>query len=165
MYLFSFSGCPLAYGIPWPPQLLQCHILKPHYAGLCVDWTCIPMLQKCCWLTVPQWEFHSHIYIYVEFIDLYICVYIYLFILGPHLWHMEVPRLGVKSEQWLPAYTTARATPHSSYIYDLHLTLQQRWILNPLREARDQTHILMDSSQVLNWLSHSGNSAVAYFKK
>ena len=27
--------------------------------------------------------------------------------LGPHLWHMEVPRLGVEWELQLPAYTTA----------------------------------------------------------
>ena len=27
--------------------------------------------------------------------------------LGLHPWHMEVPRLGVKLELWLPAYTTA----------------------------------------------------------
>ena len=30
--------------------------------------------------------------------------------LGPHLWHMEVARIGVKSELELPAYTTATAT-------------------------------------------------------
>ena len=34
----------------------------------------------------------------------------------------------------------------------------KRWILNPLREARDQTGVLRDSSWVLNLLSHSGNS-------
>ena len=30
--------------------------------------------------------------------------------LGPHLRHIEVPRIGVKSELELPAYTTATAT-------------------------------------------------------
>ena len=30
--------------------------------------------------------------------------------LGLHLWHMEVPRLGVQSELQLPAYATATAT-------------------------------------------------------
>ena len=30
--------------------------------------------------------------------------------LGPHLRHMEVPRLGAESELQLPAYTTATAT-------------------------------------------------------
>ena len=29
--------------------------------------------------------------------------------LGPLLWHMEVPRLGIESELQLPAYTTATA--------------------------------------------------------
>ena len=33
------------------------------------------------------------------------------FFLGPRLWHMEVPRLGVKSELQLLAYTTSTATP------------------------------------------------------
>ena len=36
--------------------------------------------------------------------------------------------------------------------------LQYRKILNPLSQARDQTHVLMDTSQVRNPLSHSRNS-------
>ena len=36
------------------------------------------------------------------------------------LWHMEVPRLGVKLELRLLAYTTATATPDLSCSYDLH---------------------------------------------
>ena len=31
----------------------------------------------------------------------------FFFFLGPHPWHMEVPKLGVKSELQLMAYTTA----------------------------------------------------------
>ena len=46
--------------------------------------------------------------------------------LGLHPWHMQVPRLGVESEP----------------------QLTQRWILNPLGEARDQNHNLMDTSQI-----------------
>ena len=30
----------------------------------------------------------------------------------------------------------------------LHHSSQQRWILNPLSKARDQTHVLMDTSRV-----------------
>ena len=33
----------------------------------------------------------------------------FLVFLGLHLWHMKVPRLEVKSELQLPAYTTATA--------------------------------------------------------
>ena len=68
--------------------------------------------------------------------------------LGLYLWHMEVPRLGVESELQLPTYTTARAMQDLSHICDLHHSSWQRWILNPLSEARDQTRILRDTSQV-----------------
>ena len=57
---------------------------------------------------------------------------------------MEVPRLGVKSELHLPAYITATATPDPSCACNLHQSSQQQWILNPLIEARDRTHVLMD---------------------
>ena len=71
---------------------------------------------------------------------------------GPHPRHMEVPRLGVKSELQLPAYTTATATatatPDPSCVCNIHHSSQQHWTLNPLSEARDPTGILMDPSQV-----------------
>ena len=73
---------------------------------------------------------------------------IYLFILEPCLWHMEVPRLGVKSEGQLLAYTTASATPDPSHVCDLHHGSWQCWILNPLSEARDQTCIFKYTSQI-----------------
>ena len=34
----------------------------------------------------------------------------------------------------------------------------QRWVIDPLSEARDRARILMDTSRVLNPLSHNGNS-------
>ena len=80
----------------------------------------------------------------------------FFFSLQPHLWHMEVPWLGVKSERKLPAYVTATAMPDLNC--DLHHSSQQHRNLNFLSEARDQTHILMDTSWILNPLSHSRNS-------
>ena len=71
---------------------------------------------------------------------------------------MEVPRLRVESELHPPAYTTDTATLDPSCICNLHHSLQQHQILNPLRKVRDQTHILMDTSLVLNPLNYSGNS-------
>jgi len=47
------------------------------------------------------------------------------------------------------AYTTATAILDPSCICDLHHSSRQRWILNPLSEARDQTCILMDTSRVV----------------
>ena len=61
---------------------------------------------------------------------------------------MEVPRLGVKSEMQLPAYTTATATWDRSHVCSLHHSSWQRQILNPPSEARDQTRILMDISRI-----------------
>uniref|UniRef100_A0A8D1N3X5 Uncharacterized protein n=1 Tax=Sus scrofa TaxID=9823 RepID=A0A8D1N3X5_PIG len=57
--------------------------------------------------------------------------------LGPRLQHMEVPRLGVKSELQLPVCTTATATQDLSHVCNLHHSSWQCRILNPLSEARD----------------------------
>jgi len=63
---------------------------------------------------------------------------------------MEVPRPGVESELRPLAYTivTATSDPDPSLVCNLHHSSQQRWILNPLSEARDQTCVLMDTSQI-----------------
>ena len=63
----------------------------------------------------------------------------YTCFLGPHLPHMEVPRLGVKSELPLPAYARATAAQVPSHICDIHHISRQCQILNPLSGARDQT--------------------------
>ena len=52
------------------------------------------------------------------------------------LWHREVPRLG------------ATATWDPSHVQDPHHSSRQHQIHNPLREARDQTHVLMGASQI-----------------
>ena len=70
------------------------------------------------------------------------------FFLEPNPRHVEVPRLGVELELQLPAYTTASATPDPSHICNLYHSAWPHQILNPLSEARDGTHILMDTSQV-----------------
>ena len=62
---------------------------------------------------------------------------------------MEVPRIGVEPEPHL--WPTSQP--------------QQCQILNPLSEAKDQTHILVDTSQVLNPLSHNGNSKYTILTK
>ena len=62
-----------------------------------------------------------------------------------HLQQMQVPRLGVKLKLQLLAYATATATPDLGCIFDLHHSLRQCRILNPLSEAKNQTHILMDT--------------------
>ena len=83
----------------------------------------------------------------VLFYFILFCFVLFVF-LGPHLGHMEGPRLGVQSEPWPLAYTTATAMWDLSHVCDLHHSSWQLWILNPLSEARDQTRVLMDASQV-----------------
>ena len=72
----------------------------------------------------------------------------FLAFLGPHLRHMEGSRLRVESELQLPACTRATATQDLSHIHNLHHGSRQHQILNPLSGPRDQTHVLMDSSQI-----------------
>ena len=61
---------------------------------------------------------------------------------------MGVPSLGVESELLLLAYATATAMPDPSRVCDLYHSSRQHWILNPLSEARDRIHVLMDTSQL-----------------
>ena len=66
--------------------------------------------------------------------------------LGPHPWHMEIPRQGVESELELLSYVTAIATRDPSRICDLHHRSQQCRILSKV--ARDLSHVLMVASLV-----------------
>ena len=76
---------------------------------------------------------------------------------------MEAPSLRVETELQLPAYGTATAMQDLSFICDLHHSLQERQILNPLSEVRDWTHILMDTSQDLNPLTTMGTPPAKLF--
>ena len=91
----------------------------------------------CSCLTLFISLFISFIKIYVSS-PLQVLFFLNFFVFfGPHLQHMEVPRLGVESELQLPAYTTAIATPDLSHICNLYHSSRQCQILNPLSEARD----------------------------
>ena len=59
-------------------------------------------------------------------------------------------RIGAAAE----AYATATAMPDPSRICDLHRSLWQCWILNPLSETRS-SH---EQFWVPNLLNHNGNS-------
>ena len=54
---------------------------------------------------------------------------------GAHPQHTEVPRLGIESELLLPAHATATAMLDLSCVCNLHHSLWQRQILNPLSKV------------------------------
>ena len=86
-------------------------------------------------------------------------------LLGPHPRHMEVTKLGVKSELELTTYATATARPDPSHICSLHQSSPQPQILNTLREARDWTHNLMAPSQIHFHCTTTGNPASNFLRR
>ena len=95
----------------------------------------------------PQILFLYRLFIFY-FILFYFCL------LGPHLQHMEFPRIGVELEphqRQCQIYAT-------STIYTAACCKHQ--ILNPLNETRDWTRILMDTTWVLYLLNHNENSCL-----
>ena len=96
-------------------------------------------------------------------VNVYRSEHIFFFFLGLHPWHMELPRLEFESELQLSAYATATAPRNPTCVCDLHHSLWQHWMFSPLSEARDQTCFLMNTSQVLNPLSHKRNSYYSNF--
>ena len=68
--------------------------------------------------------------------------------LGLNQQHGEVSILGVQMELQLVTYTTATVTSHPSCICNLHHSSWQRWMLNPLSRARDQTYNLMVPTRI-----------------
>ena len=102
----------------------------PHSHSLSLN--SLPWLQSCPAPESSRWPFfptpsfictiHIYTHTYICVIHIYTHIYIQKYtehksfffsfcFLGPFLWHMEVPNLGVESELQLPAYTTATATP------------------------------------------------------
>ena len=72
----------------------------------------------------------------------------FFFLLGLPPQLLEVPRLGVESELQQPVCATAIATQDLSCTCNLYHSSWQCQILNPLIEARDQTHNLTVSSVI-----------------
>ena len=72
-------------------------------------------------------------------------LFFFFFFLGPHPWHMEVPR---SNQSCSSRPTPATAMPDPSRVCDLYHSSWQHWILNSPSKARDRTHVLMDTSQV-----------------
>ena len=76
--------------------------------------------------------------------------------------YVEFLRLGAELELQLLAYATAPATSNLSRICDLSHSSQQRRIINPLTEARDQTHNLTVTSRIHFHCATTGTPTIAF---
>ena len=129
-------------GDPTQPQLIQSLLFqsRPREVGVGVMNSFIVPHEPSLYLGGSETSFSSP--------RCFLCFCFCFCFLGLHLQQMEVPRLGVKLEPPLPAYTTATATQDLSRICDLHHSPRQSQIPNPLSEVRDWTRILMYSGQI-----------------
>ena len=83
--------------------------------------------------------------------------------MGPRALHVEVPRRGVELELQPPTYTTATAMWDLTCVCeDLYHSLPQHQIFNPLSEARDRTHILMDTSPIHFCFTETGTPPINF---
>ena len=80
----------------------------------------------------------------------YLFIYLFIFLFRFTLVAYRSSQARSQIGATLLAYATATDTVawNPSHICGLHHSSWQHWILNPLSEARDQTHILMDTGWV-----------------
>ena len=117
-----------------------------------------------CYFALAAFSILSLSLIFVILITMYCGIFLFGLILFPSLlllfcFVFRVAPVAYESSQargQIRAIDAATATPNSSHV--CYHGSQQSWILNLLSEARNQTHILMDTSQVCNVLSYKGNS-------
>ena len=116
-----------------------------------------------CWqnsLSTARVEEEAYFGTYQDLMYIYMCVhththiYFLLFRVSPAAYGSSRARAQIGAI----AYTRATAMPDPSHIYDVHPSSWQRWILNPMSEARDQTHVLMETSQACYWGATMGTS-------
>ena len=74
---------------------------------------------------------------------------LFFFVLGPHPWLVEIPRLGVLSELQLQVYITATTMPDPGLgVCTLHHSSQRALSLTPLSEARYPTRNRMVPNRI-----------------
>ena len=83
----------------------------------------------------------------VNFLFVFVFVFVHLFLGAPPSAYGGSQARGPIGAA-AAAYARAIATPDLSHVCDLHHSTHQRQIPDPLNEARDQTHILMDTSRI-----------------
>ena len=94
---------------------------------------------------------------------LFICL---LPFLGLHLQHIEVPRLGVKSELQLLTYTMARATRDTSCVCDLHHSSRNvRYLTYWVRPGIESASSWILIGFVTRWAHHRNSYILTFILK
>ena len=81
----------------------------------------------------------------------------FFFSAAPAAYGSSQARGWIKAALQLPAHATATATRDPRPIFNLCCSSRQHGIPKPMIETRDQNWVLVDTSWVLNPLSHNGN--------
>ena len=96
------------------------------------------------------------------------CPYFYIYLFSLFLGRGDAPEAyggsqasGLIGAAAAGAYTTAIAMPDPGRVCDLHHNSQQRWILNPLSEARDRTRVLMVPRRIRFRCTTTGSPTVS----
>ena len=98
---------------------------------------------KTCQAENPGWGITQFVCL---FVCLYFCFFFFFFRARPEACGDSQARGQIRAAA--AGLYPARATQDPSCVSDLHHSSQQRWVLNPLSEARDRTHILVDTTRI-----------------
>ena len=143
-FIFIFRAPPAAYGIStrgWI-RAVAAGLHHSHSNSRATSATYTSLWQ--CWIFNPLSEARDWTHILRDIMSgSFVFFFHFLSFLGPHLRHMEVPRLGVQLELQLLAYTSATATQDPNHVCDLYHSSRQHRKLNLLSKARNQTCNLM----------------------
>ena len=86
---------------------------------------------------------------------------VFFFFLGLNPWHMEVLRLGVKSE--LRCWPTPQPQQHGIQVKSVtYTTAPSNARSLTLSKARERTHILMDTSRILFHYATMGTPSIRF---
>ena len=159
VHLCTSIAAPLVHSPHWKPSDLsdRRETLQWLLSAFQIESKCFGMVLILDHCSTPHWHF------LIKRNDHVPPFFFPFFFLGLQLQHMEVPRLEVKLELQLPAYTTATVMQDLSCIGNLHHCSKQRQILNPLSGARDRTRVLMDTSQIHFCCATTGTPNVPTF--
>ena len=108
-------------------------------------WKVDTVITNTCTLTINLYA-HTNTHISEPFVDmtLFLSFSLSFFFFYSQIFGIWDLGLGIKLGVQLQAFVIAMARADLSHIADLHHSLWQYWILNPLSKARDRTCILRD---------------------